>query len=64
MDTDSPPVEEAEWGRGDGLAIDGGGVTVVSKQLLELWVKEMHPEFPKTLDVVGLNWLKCLYNVS
>ncbi|KAL3999283.1 hypothetical protein ACER0C_007054 [Sarotherodon galilaeus] len=59
---------EAESGdKGDDPPISGGEVTEAIKQILggrAPRVDEVRPEFLKALDVVGLSWLTCLYNVA
>uniref|UniRef100_A0A669BVU6 Endonuclease/exonuclease/phosphatase domain-containing protein n=1 Tax=Oreochromis niloticus TaxID=8128 RepID=A0A669BVU6_ORENI len=59
--TDTSSEEEAESGdEGDDPPISGGEVTEAVKQLLDdraPGVDEVHPEFLKALDVVGLSWL-------
>ncbi|XP_025766010.1 uncharacterized protein LOC112847802 [Oreochromis niloticus] len=66
--TGTSSVEKAESGdEGDDQPISAGEVTEAVKQLLggrAPGVDEVRPEFLKALDVVGLSWLTCLYNVA
>ncbi|KAK3532983.1 hypothetical protein QTP70_006201 [Hemibagrus guttatus] len=66
--TDTPSVEEpeAEDSEVDSF-ITEAEVTEVVQQLLSgkaLGVDDIHPEYLKSLDVVGLSWLTCLCNIA
>lgn len=60
-------MEEGKFGdEGDESSIFVAEVTEAAKQLLgggALGVNEVRPEFLKDLDLAGLSWLICLYNV-
>ncbi|KAK3537268.1 hypothetical protein QTP70_007004 [Hemibagrus guttatus] len=64
---DTPSIEEAEAEDSEvDSSITQAEVTEVVQQLLSgkaPGVDETHPEYLKSLDVVGLSWLTCLCNI-